>query len=212
MCNPNIHHNPPAGFAVREATYNDVEELTRLWFASFNSSHEFWKIMTPDNAITRQWLNDVWTIGIRAGPSAVKTFVVEELSQDKKLMAFLRLHVPQADGNQNIPLPDFPREWDAELTEALWVGMSKNRAEIMGDRPHWNWVCRQADAANLEVYADATIKGLPLFKKYFGFQERKLLTIPPRPNSFGTYEIMAGMRPARSAPATKITRAHSSRL
>ncbi|KAF3909143.1 hypothetical protein ABW21_db0207870 [Orbilia brochopaga] len=133
----NIQHNPPAGFAVREATYDDAEDITRLWYASFNTSHGFWKAATPEDSVTRQWLNDAWALGIKSGPNVLRTFVVEDLSK-KKLVAFARWNVPQADGNQDIPLPAHPSQWDAELADALWGGMPRNRAEVMGNRPHWS--------------------------------------------------------------------------
>jgi predicted N-acetyltransferase YhbS len=60
------------------------------------------------------------------------------------------------------------------------------------------WGCQQADAAGLEVYLDATIKGLPFYRNRFGFQDRKMLEIPVRPGSFGTYELTAVVRPARA--------------
>ncbi|KAJ6260178.1 acyl-CoA N-acyltransferase [Drechslerella dactyloides] len=206
-----IQHNPPVGFAVREATYNDVDELTRLWFTSFNSSHDFWKAMTPEDPKTHQWLNDLWALGIKSGPSVLRTFVVEDVS-NKKLAAFARWNPPQADGKQDIPIPAYPSHWDSELIDALWEGMPRNRAEVMGSKPHWSvdkgyqskglgkrlmeWGCRQADAKSLEVYLDATINGRPLYNKWFDFQDRKLLTIPSRPDSFGTYYVMSMVRPA----------------
>ncbi|KAF3255565.1 hypothetical protein TWF128_005563 [Orbilia oligospora] len=42
-------HNSP----IRDAVESDVEDLTRLWYASFNSSHEFWNTATPDDPISR---------------------------------------------------------------------------------------------------------------------------------------------------------------
>ncbi|KAF3910662.1 hypothetical protein ABW21_db0206102 [Orbilia brochopaga] len=134
---PSITFRPPAGFAVRDATYNDVEDITRLWFATFNKSHKFWTIATPDDAPTRKWLDDTWICGIQAGLSVVRTFVCEDLTQ-KKLVGFTRWHVPQPDGSQNAPLPGFPSSWDPELTEALWGGLVRNRAEVMGNRIHWS--------------------------------------------------------------------------
>jgi hypothetical protein len=127
-----------AGFAVREATLADVQDLTRLWYASFNPSHPFWEVMTPDDAATRRWWHEAWTMGIAAGPAMLRTFVVEDLSRDRGLVAFARWSPPQADGSQDIPLPEYPSSWDKELTEALWGGMPKNRAAVMGKRPHWS--------------------------------------------------------------------------
>ncbi|CAJ2511991.1 Uu.00g076160.m01.CDS01 [Anthostomella pinea] len=216
MQQEDLLHRPPPGFRVRDAILDDVPDLTRLWYASFNSSHAFWAVMTPDDPATRQWWNEAWTMGIQAGPAVLRTFVVEDLAQDGLIVAFARWNVPQEGGKQDIPLPEFPREWDLELTEALWGGMPRNRAAVMGQRPHWmleflgvdpayqqkglgftlvDWGCRQADATGLEVYLDATIKGLPFYKKHFGFQERKALVMPARVDSFGTYELMAGVRP-----------------
>lgn len=133
-----IPHSPPPGFAVREATLADVGDLTRLWYSSFNPSHKFWDIVTPRDAVTRQWWDAAWTLGIDARPTVLKTFVVEDLSHGGRLVAFARWNVPQADGSQDIPLPDYPAAWDPELTEALWGGMPKNRADVMGRHPHWS--------------------------------------------------------------------------
>lgn len=77
-------------------------------------------------------------MGIVAGPDVMRTFVVEDLSQGNKLVAFSRWHVPQADGNQDIPMPPIPAHWDPEITEELWGGMAQNRARIMGQKPHWS--------------------------------------------------------------------------
>ncbi|KAK6516283.1 hypothetical protein TWF506_006192 [Arthrobotrys conoides] len=221
MYNPDILHNPPAGFAVREASYDDVEDLTRLWYSSFNLSHPFWNFVTPDNSVTRKWLDDTWIMGIRAGPNIFRTFVIEDLSQNKKVVAFQRWHVPQADGNQNVSLPNYPSEWDPELTDALWNGMAKARAEVMGGRTHWmgeftavdrayqkkglamtfvDWVCRQADAAGLEVYGDVTPKFYPHLEK-FGFQDRMVITMPPRPECYGTYELKVIVRTPTAQPS-----------
>ncbi|KAK6522594.1 hypothetical protein TWF281_002032 [Arthrobotrys megalospora] len=212
-----IPFNAPAGFAVREATSNDVDALTRLWYQSFYTSHGFWQAVTPDDPVTRQWLNDAWDLGVQCGPSVFKTWVVEDLAKNGKIVAFARWHVPQADGKQDFPLPTYPAHWDAELTDALWGGMPRNRLDVMGTRPHWmfeflgvdkgyqgkglgyrlmEWGCKQADATGLEVYLDATIQGRPLYNKWFGFQDRKILEFPLRPDGFKEYYMMAMVRPA----------------
>ncbi|KAK6347641.1 hypothetical protein TWF718_005480 [Orbilia javanica] len=127
---PEIYHNPPPGFTVREAKESDAKELTRLWFSSRNLPLE------PDTR-TSQWWNDVWNLGIQAGSSTVKTFVTED--QSSKIVAFSRWNVPQIQKPQNdAPLPEFPDEWGAELTEALWGNAARNREKIMGRRPHWS--------------------------------------------------------------------------
>ncbi|RYO85933.1 hypothetical protein DL764_009089 [Monosporascus ibericus] len=56
-----------------------------------------------------------------------------------------------------------------------------------------DWGCRQADEQGLEVYLDATPRGLPFYKKHFGF-ENKVLQIPLRPETFGSYELMTVVR------------------
>lgn len=138
-----ISFSPSLGFSVREATLNDVDNLTRLWFESFNRSHSFWEAVTPDSPETVKWFHDLWTLGINAGTGILKTFVVEDLSQRKRPVAFARWNVPQADGEQNIPLPPYPREWDAEITDALWEGMARNRRAVMGERRHWSKSARR---------------------------------------------------------------------
>ncbi|KAK8122288.1 Acyl-CoA N-acyltransferase [Apiospora sp. TS-2023a] len=215
---PEILHHSPAGFHIREATKDDVENLTSLWYSSFNPSHPFWDVATPDDAVSRRWWNDTWTMGLQAGPDVLRTFVVEDHAQGGRLAAVARWHVPQDDGCQDIPLPEFPAKWDTEVTETLWGGMPRNRREIMGQRSHWmleflgvdqgyqgkglgfallDWGCRQADKVGLEVYLDATIKGLPFYKKCCGFEERKPLVMPVRPDTYGNYELVASVRMPR---------------
>ncbi|KFA69663.1 hypothetical protein S40285_10165 [Stachybotrys chlorohalonatus IBT 40285] len=210
-----VPFNPPPGFNVRDATLADVEDITRLWYASFNQAHKFYATATPDDEETRRWFSETWTIGILTDPGVLKTLVVEDLTKSKKLVAFSRIHMPQPDGSQHIPLPDMPAGWDPEITEALWGGMEKNRASIMGKRLHWmgefmgvdqayqtkglactmlDWICSQADITGLEIYFDATMEGLPLYKKRYGFKEVRPLNIPKRPETYGTFEVMAMVR------------------
>lgn len=77
-----------------------------------------------------------------------------------------------------------------------FVGVDKDYQEKGLGFTLVNWGCQQADLEGIEVYLDATIKGLPFYKKYFGFQNRKVLSIPPRSETFGEYELMAVVRPA----------------
>jgi hypothetical protein len=128
----------PPGFRVRDAEVTDAEAITNIWYASFNTSHKFWDYATPDDPITRKWLDDVWIVGIKAGPGVIRTLVLEDLSQGNKLVAFSRAHAPQADGNQNIPLPPFPAHWDPEITDGCFGGMARARARVMGKKPHWS--------------------------------------------------------------------------
>jgi hypothetical protein len=66
----------------------------------------------------------------------IRIFVAEDLSQGNKLVAFARWHVPQANGNQDIPMPPTTPHWDPEITDALWGGMARNRAHQIAKRPH----------------------------------------------------------------------------
>ncbi|KAI3338322.1 hypothetical protein F4824DRAFT_460480 [Ustulina deusta] len=207
-------HRPPPGFHVRDAELTDVESITNIWYAAFNPTHKFFDFATPDDATTRKWFNELWTMGIVAGPGVMRTFVVEDLSRGNKLVAFSRWHVPQADGNQDIPMPPVPAHWDLDITEALWGGMARSRSRIMGQKPHWmgefiavdqayqktrlgftlsDWGCRQADEGGLELYGDASMKGLPIWKRY-GCEERGLIRIPGRPGCFETYEVVPIVR------------------
>ncbi|KAI9162983.1 hypothetical protein HJFPF1_04578 [Paramyrothecium foliicola] len=209
---------PPVGFRVRDATLDDVEQITQLWYDSFYQSHKFFAYATPDTPATRQWLNEVWVMGILAGPSILKTAVIEDTESNNKIVCFGRLHLPQPDGSQAIPLPEPPAEWDPELTDALWGGMVRNRADVMGlgdfvgvDSGYQtkglagcllDWVCRQADATGLEVYIDATKAGLPIYKKHFGFKEAQVLVLPKRPDTYGTYEVIAMVRQPKRLSAS----------
>jgi len=131
-------HQPPPGFRIRDAKLADVGSITDVWYASFNRTHKFFHYATPDTPTTRKWFDEFWATGIRAGPKVVRTFVAEDLANDNKIVAFSRWHVPQADGNQDVPFPPFPDEWDPEITEALWGGMARSRLRVMGKRPHWS--------------------------------------------------------------------------
>ncbi|KAJ6260175.1 hypothetical protein Dda_4398 [Drechslerella dactyloides] len=201
---PTIQHKPPPGFRVREATLSDVDNLTQLYFTSFLPPHQLWDAVTPGDS-TRKWWNDNWAMGIKAGPEVIMTFVVEDLAENNKIVAFMRWHVPQANKSRDIPMPEFPPEWDASLTEALWGVNDQARAELMGRKAHWmgefvgvnplyqgkglaqmllHWGCQQADAFGLDIYGDASLRRLSFFKKYFGFEDRKRQHLPVRVDSF----------------------------
>ncbi|KAI3325096.1 hypothetical protein HD806DRAFT_465677 [Xylariaceae sp. AK1471] len=218
-------YRAPPGFRVRNAELTDVGSITDIWYAAFNPSHKLFDYATPNDATTRKWFEQLWTIGIKAGPGVIKTFVLEDLSRGNKLVAFSRWHVPQADGNQDIPMPPFPTHWDPYITTTLWGGMAQNRARVMGQKPHWmgefiaidhayqnkrlavifaDWAIRQADSAGLEIYADASEKGLPIWKHY-GFEERgPPIQILGRPGQFETYEVTAIVRPAKTRGIEKL--------
>lgn len=132
-----IPHRPPPGFRVREAELSDVEEITRVRYAAYNPSHEFYKYGTPDDPISRKWFDELWARSIMAGPDMIRMFVVEDISQGNKIAAFARWHVPRTDGAQGVPVPPFPAHWDAEVAEALWGGMVRSREASTGGKPHW---------------------------------------------------------------------------
>jgi hypothetical protein len=211
-----LPYTAPPGYRLRDAELADAGSITDIWYASFNPSHKFWEYATPDDAITRKWFDDLWTMGIKAGPGVIKTLVVEDMSQANKLVAFARIHVPQADGNQDIPMPPFPAHWDPEITEGLFGGMARARARVMGKKPHWmvefiaidqayqnkrlaivliGRLNRQADAAGLEVYGDASMKGYAVWKHY-GYVEQPgpTVRIPGRLGQFETYELIPVVR------------------
>ncbi|EPS35150.1 hypothetical protein H072_11467 [Dactylellina haptotyla CBS 200.50] len=206
MNDPSIEHKAPPGYVIRPATLDEVEDLTRLWFMSFNSSHDFWKITTPEDKVTTQWFNDVWAMGIRAGPEIIATWVVEDLNQGGKAVGFSRWHVPQLDRSQEIPFPPFLKEWDPELVDAFWGGMACSihwMSEFGGVDPACQrsgiltalliWGCDEADAAGLENYLDATPQGRRIYLK-FGFEDREPLPMLERPDSYGTFKLTAQVR------------------
>ncbi|KAK6519424.1 hypothetical protein TWF281_003258 [Arthrobotrys megalospora] len=137
----NIRHNSPPGFKIREATYVDIEEITDLWFKSFNDrkyiSHKFFDVAMPKNQATRDFLRDLLSMSIRVGPSKVVTHVVEDLSKGGKIVACGQFSPPQPDGPVDLPLPEFPKEWDYELADGLWGKKSDSRALLLGKLPHW---------------------------------------------------------------------------
>ncbi|KAF3910593.1 hypothetical protein ABW21_db0203278 [Orbilia brochopaga] len=162
-------------------------------------------------------------MGIKAEPGVILTFVVEDVAENNKIVAFMRWHAPQANRSQAVPMPEFPEEWDAALVEALWGRNDQARAEIMGRKAHWmgefvgvdplyqgsglgqmlvQWGCRQADAYGLDIYGDASLRRLPFFKKYFGFVDRKRQHIPVRRDAFGKDGVIAIVRHPRPFPLT----------
>ncbi|KAK6519423.1 hypothetical protein TWF281_003257 [Arthrobotrys megalospora] len=182
--NPKIHHTPPPNFTVRPANPLDAPALTSLWFSTLTH--------TPSPSTTTTiWWNKTWTLGISLAPHTIQTYVVTH-DFTNQIVAFVRWQLPNREGLQNLYLPDFPADWDAGLTEALWGGASRTRAEVMGDKPHWmgeflaihtsyknkglgtmllDWGCKQADSAGLEIYGDATVGNREFFSRKFGFED-----------------------------------------
>jgi len=56
--------------------------------------------------------------------------------------------------------------------------------------PFVEWARKQAIATGLPMYADASMNGLPVWKHY-GVVERGLIEMPKRPETYGSYEVMA---------------------
>ncbi|KAJ6259743.1 hypothetical protein Dda_5383 [Drechslerella dactyloides] len=194
---PNIRHKPPPGFAVREAAYDDIPELSRVDFSAYNEGYDFWKRLAPEDAATRHWFEGYWSDAISSND--MKIFVVQDLSKNGKLAALMRWGLPirAADKRQNAPKKQ--RTYPSQLAEALWSRTAKTHLEVMGDRPHWksdhlavdpahsgkglakmlmHWGCRQADKGGIEVYGSAMSLALPIWIKHFGFKERKIIDIP----------------------------------
>ncbi|KAK6508920.1 hypothetical protein TWF481_003688 [Arthrobotrys musiformis] len=213
---PNPRPILPPGFEARRATYADVESLTRIWFTSFNATHDFWKFLTPDNASTRKWLNELWILGIKAGPDAIVTWVAEDLSKDREVVGFTRWQAPHPDGTVDIPFPDFEPDWDKEVADALWETIAEFRRDLMGSRPHWfaeftcidaaysnygigpelaAWGCRQAAREGVEVYCETVPFSRHLLFNRMGVVGMRTITIPKRPGVFDAYEVIAGIRP-----------------
>lgn len=132
-------------FHIRPATKEDVPGLTDVFFHSFNAP--FWQYFMPDNANNRKWWSEGWTISLE-NPTD-RNFVVEDTQANNRIVAFSRWIVPQDDGNKERKWPDSPMEpQDEEHQEvggAFFGGMEENRAELMGNRPHWcTWTYRFA--------------------------------------------------------------------
>ncbi|KAI1109879.1 hypothetical protein F5Y14DRAFT_455582 [Nemania sp. NC0429] len=82
-----------------------------------------------------------------------------------------------------------------------FVGIAQGYQDKGLGRAFMDWGLRQADATGLEMYGDATVRGLPVWKKY-GFKELGVLYVPGRPGLFDTYKIV----PIVWTPGTKETR------
>ncbi|KAF3923243.1 hypothetical protein ABW21_db0200649 [Orbilia brochopaga] len=228
--NESIVHQPPEGFAVRDATMDDIGDIIRLWYMTFYTSSDFWKIVTPETPAARKWLNELWALGIQNSPERNRTFVVEDLANDKKIVAFSRWQVPIADGTQydgSYP-KHYPAEWDPEFLDGVWGAIARKRKEIMGDKVHllgefigtdpayrrqhlaymlMDWGCRHEDALNMEGYHIATPTGRP-FHQSVGYKDVGVLQMPYRPDTYGTYECTPQLRlpgAARIVPLRKAT-------
>ncbi|KAI1811975.1 hypothetical protein GGS20DRAFT_63349 [Poronia punctata] len=218
----------PPGFRLRDAQIADAEEITNLWYASFNTSNIFWHYATPDDPITRKWFDEVWIMGIKAGKDVVRTLVIEDLSKANRLVAFGRFQPPQKDGRNVLPMPPVPEHWDPEITDGCFGGMARARARLMGAKPHWmaqyigideayqnkrlavvfmDWLFKRADAANLDCYADASMKGYAVWKHY-GWVEQPGPTarVSGRLGQFETYELVPIIRPARSSSVSVLAK------
>lgn len=67
------------------------------------------------------------------------------------------------------------------------------------------WICDVADYMGLETYFDATRDGLPIYKKWFDFVEIAPINMPTRPETYGTYEMVAMVRaPKESALKSRL--------
>lgn len=84
---------------------------------------------------------------------------------------------------------------------AEFVGIDQGYQDKGLSHTFMHWGFRQAAATGLEIYADSTLKGLPIWKK-FGFRELGVLHVPGRPGLFETYNIV----PILWTPGTKETR------
>ncbi|KAF3180293.1 hypothetical protein TWF788_006808 [Orbilia oligospora] len=179
----------------------------------------------PESQATRDFLRDLLSMSIRVGPSKLVTHVVEDLSNDGKIVACGQFSPPQPDGPVDLPFPEFPKEWDLEIADALWGKKSDSRTLLLGKQPHWwgifvlvdteyqrkglafplmDWACRQADATGTPMYGIGTPMGYPYWKKHFGFRERKMLDFPVRPETYGVYYMVSIVRPPRVAGTSSI--------
>ncbi|KAF3922733.1 hypothetical protein ABW21_db0207302 [Orbilia brochopaga] len=212
QCDSSISHNPPIGFTVREATYDDIPDMTQVHYSAFNDSYSFWKDLAPEDPVTEQWLGSNWAEGISSDKT--KTFVVQDLSKAGKIVAFMRWSLPKqmSDKSRSPSKPEY--KYPTRLAEVLWAGGLNNQIEVMGHRPHlksdhiavhvdyqgrglaamlMHWGCQQADRSGMEIYGNAMGKALPIWTKYFGFKERKTTRIPV-PGTTKPFEVVAIVR------------------
>lgn len=84
----------------------------------------------------RKWWDEAHAMSL--DNPADRSFVVEDLQNNGKIVAFSRWQVPQQDGNQERGWPEMdPSQFDMEIVGAFFGGMEENRRELMGSRPHW---------------------------------------------------------------------------
>ncbi|KAK4988218.1 hypothetical protein LTR66_007375 [Elasticomyces elasticus] len=194
-------------FHVRTATVKDVPTLTQLFFASFSAP--FWKVLVPPTPSSETWWSEAWRMGIEEDPTA-HTLVVEYPDRDNNIVAFARWIAPQQNGDLNRKWPNVTAEggWDMAIAEPFFGGMEKNREHLMGSRPHWflellgtdpeyqrqglgallvKWGCDRSDKQGLESYLDASEKGRPFYREHHGFEDRAVVELPKRPETYGEF-------------------------
>jgi len=130
----------PAPFVCRPMTPADASTMSSLFFESFNAP--FFRYAWPPTESGRKWWVEAWSIGYK--DDTCRTFIVFDSSiktehePEGKPVAFTRWVIPQQDGNLDRAWPALLEEWDEELMGAFFGGMQRNRAELMGRRPHWS--------------------------------------------------------------------------
>ncbi|KAK4991847.1 hypothetical protein LTR50_001466 [Elasticomyces elasticus] len=212
----------PSRFQVRPTTAADAPAMAALYFTSFFPSHPFWVAFCPSGPHSERWWQECSRLSIEEDYAA-RNFVVidkgarpEDGDGEGKAVAFSRWIVPQRDGNLEKVWPALPDHFDMELCGQFFGGMGENRKELMGSRPHWflellgtdehyqrhgighelvKWGCDRADADGLECYLDASMKGAPFYKKHFGFEAKKEVAVPKRPEVYGEFVCVSLVRP-----------------
>ncbi|KAK4498057.1 hypothetical protein PRZ48_010713 [Zasmidium cellare] len=206
------HLADPTRYNIRPAQPSDFEAMTTVFYASFTGP--FWSYLIPNDATHQAWWDESWALS-HANPTD-RQFVVEDLENNKEIVAFSRWMLPQDDGNQERKWPELKEEdWDMPLMGAFFGGMEENRKEIMGERKHWmcellgthashqnrgiaasllKWGTDQADKDGLETYLDGSAKGQPYYIKRHGFKADKEIPIPDH-EAYGSYKYVSMVRP-----------------
>lgn len=121
---------------IRAAELTDIDHMTDVFFRSFNQG--FWKHFCPDCAANRNFIADMWIMGLES--SHDRTFVAIDTSASDAIVGFSRWQAPLYSRNKAYESWPEPSMLDQQIAIPFFASEDTNRNIVMGDRPHW---CKQ---------------------------------------------------------------------
>lgn len=124
-------------FTLSPATPADIPGILDVWYAAYSSST---KIQTMNTPAVRAYLAECYARSIEEEQDAVMVMTEETEGAKRRVGAFAKLSLEK--GGQ--PLADWRARWRAELPESLpaevleafWAPISRQRVVVMGERAH----------------------------------------------------------------------------